>query len=257
SRAGGSAGVGRRGKSRSTAVPTDAPSAACASQARAPSPASSAANWEAQSAAKPAGARAAAAGSSPRKSSSRSSARVAASRAVARRVVKAGRGSLIAECSREVPPPFVRLGDPLQLGVAGVEEAAQVAREEEALGEAAEQPERRRVVEDVAHQRAARAVVLELVVVVEPGERAAYPRVAEADGPLERGDPAGEAQPPAEVGRLPRRLLVRTEQPRGPAGDGALRRPDRRADVDVDAAREVEAALARRGDPGRRLDARH
>src|SRR5262249_18397681 len=126
--------------------------------------------------------------------------------------------------SRQVAPPLLRLGEALQLEVARVEEAAQVAREEEELGEAAREGERRGVVEDVAHQRAARAVVAELVVVVEAGERPADLRVAEAVRPVEGGDPAREAQPQAEVARLPGDLLAELEQPARPAGDGPLAR---------------------------------
>ena len=56
-------------------------------------------------------------------------------------------------------------------------------------------------------------------------------------------DAAGMCQSESEVAALPRNLLPRADQPGGHAGNGPLAAPVRRGHVQIDAAREIEAAL--------------
>ncbi len=56
-------------------------------------------------------------------------------------------------------------------------------------------------------------------------------------------DAASMCQSESEVAALPRNLLPRADQPGGHAGNGPLAAPVRRGHVQIDAAREIEAAL--------------
>jgi hypothetical protein len=106
----------------------------------------------------------------------------------------------------------------------------------------------------IAHQRSF-LVRLEAVVVAEFPKRPTHLLVAEAPRPVVRGDAHRQPPPDAEVPRFPRDLVAGAEQAGGRAGDDALTALRRRAQVDVDAARDVEAARGRRCHE--RLDADH
>jgi len=105
-------------------------------------------------------------------------------------------------------PPGVRFRHHLDLAIARLEKAAQVAGQDEALGHPTERPERRCEIEEVAHDGAASTVFREVVLVIQSGERAPNHRVSEESGPLVGGDPAREGLPHAEVPRPPCDLVA-------------------------------------------------
>jgi hypothetical protein len=157
----------------------------------------------------------------------------------------------------KIRPPLLRLGDALHNRVPLREQSTHVAREERRFGDPAEQTERRLEVEDVAHDRPAGAVRHEPVIVVDSPERPRHHRVAEVARPLERSDPARQPLPNAEVRRLPGDTLSKANQARRDARDRSLSTRTKRVLVEVDAARQVEAALDRRSDVRNQFDNGH
>src|SRR2546422_527986 len=141
-------------------------------------------------------------------------------------------------------PPGVRFRHHLDLAIAHLEKAAQVAGQDEPLSHPTERPERRCEVEEVAHDGAASTVFSDVVLVIQSSERAPNNRVPEVDrqaarlrkaekpptrghtislgrGERKASDPRGPPTP-ARQARFPAGPL---EPPAGGAfhGDGATR----------------------------------
>src|SRR5258705_7981355 len=126
--------------------------------------------------------------------------------------------------------------------------------EHQRLDQFTEQAEGSSEFHDVGHNRAISAR-FEVVVVGVAVKRTVQHGVLEAPRTVKNGNEALVRQHQAEVTPLPRNGLVQTDQSSGDAGNGSLASTVCRRNVEVDAARKVEAALDRSRDWSGQFDA--
>ena len=94
----------------------------------------------------------------------------------------------------------------------------------------------------VSHERSAVASFKIMIVAAAP-KAAAHHAILKIIRALISRDATCMCQSESEVGALPRNLLPRADQPGGHAGNGPLAAPVCRGHVQINAAREIEAAL--------------
>ena len=124
------------------------------------------------------------------------------------------------------------------------------------FGEPSERSEWCPIVKDVAQERFATRG-LEIVIVVKPSEGTADHTVAKMSRALARRDSAREFLPDAEGTGAPGNLIAETQEPCGPATDGALAGGRRGPNVRVDATSEIEAPRRRGSDQKREFYPSH
>ena len=147
----------------------------------------------------------------------------------------------------QVPCMVARFSDHLDTETTLDEQAPHVPIEEDLLGKATEQAQRRRIIEHIDHSRSA-VVRLEVVVVIEASKGAPHHRVPEVVRRIEGRHSTGQFLTDPEVPRTPCHFLPRADQALGHSSDSPLTRVTGRSEVKIDASLEIEAQLRRRLD---------